>query len=218
MFLFPIGRNRHRLSVVLRDESVLMESFKVVMLASRTYAMLGNETLWEVAQYCHCLLDEAAIPHAIVGGVAVCLHGYPRNTVDVDLLVRSEDGKRLRDVLEQGGFEWFAREAEFRSEAGIPVQLLLAGERAGKGSEVRLPDPDSSKSVTIKEGLPVLSLARLIETKLACGEGSVRRTHKDFADVVELIVANRLGAGFARFLHKSVRRTFRELVTRTRET
>lgn len=218
MFLFPIGRNRHRLSVVLRDENVLMESFKVVMLASQTYAMLGNETMWEVAQHCHRLLDEAAIPHAIVGGVAVCLHGYPRNTVDVDLLVRSEDGKRLRDVLEQAGFEWIACDAEFRSEAGIPVQLLLAGERAGKGSEVRLPDPASSKCVTIKEGLPVLSLARLIEAKLACGEGSVRRTHKDFADVVELIVANRLGTGFARFLHKSVRGTFRELVTRTRET
>ena len=187
------------------------------MLASRTYAMLGNETLWEVAQSCHQLLDEAEIPHAIVGGVAVCLHGYQRNTVDVDLLVRSEDGERLRDVLKEAGFEWIARDAEFRSEAGIPVQLLMAGERAGKGSESRLPDPNSAKCVTIKEGLPVLSLARLIETKLACGSGSLRRTHKDFADVVELIVANRLGSGFARFLHKSVRATFRELVTRTRE-
>ena len=188
-----------------------------MMLASRTYAMLGNETLWEVAQSCHQLLEEAEIPHAIVGGVAVCLHGYQRNTVDVDLLVRKEDGERLREVLEQAGFEWIAREAEFRSASGIPVQFLMAGERAGKGSEIRLPDPDSAKSVTIKEGLPVLSLARLIETKLACGSGSLRRTHKDFADVVELIVANRLGSGFARFLHKTIRETFRNLVTRTRE-
>lgn len=164
--------------------------------------MLGNDSLWEVAQTCHQLLDEAEIPHAIVGGVAVCLHGYQRNTVDVDVLVRREDGERLRSILEG---------------SGVPVQLLMAGERAGKGSEIRLPDPISAKCVTIKEGLPVLSLARLIETKLACGSGSPRRTHKDFADVVELIVANRLGSGFARFLHKSVRATFRELVTRTRE-
>lgn len=190
----------------------------VIMLASRTYAMLGNETLWEVARTCHQLLDAAAIPHAIVGGVAVCLHGYQRNTVDVDLLVRSEDGKRLRDVFVQAGFEWIARDSEFRSDSGIPVQLLMAGDRAGTGSEVRLPDPDSAKCVTIKEGLPVLSLARLIETKLACGSGSLRRTHKDFADVVELIVSNRLGTGFARFLHKSLRTIFRELVTRTRAT
>ena len=188
-----------------------------MMLASRTYAMLGNETLWEVALNCHQLLEEAEIPHAIVGGVAVCLHGYQRNTVDVDLLVRGPDSERLREVLEGAGYEWIAREAEFRSETGIPVQFLIAGERAGKGSEIRLPDPDSSKTVTIKEGLPVLSLSRLIEAKLACGTGSLRRTHKDFADVVELIVANRLGSGFARFLHKSIRATFRHLVTRSRE-
>lgn len=179
--------------------------------------MLGNDTLWEVAQNCHQLLEEAEIPHAIVGGVAVCLHGYQRNTVDVDLLVRGTDGDRLREVLNDAGFEWIAREAEFRSECGIPVQFIIAGERAGKGSEIRLPDPDSAKCITIKEGLPVLSLSRLIETKLACGSGSLRRTHKDFADVVELIVANRLGSGFARFLHKSIRATFRDLVSRTRE-
>ena len=64
------------------------------------------------------------------------------------------------------------------------------------------------------EGLTVLTLARLIESKLACGEGSVRRTHKDFADVVELIVANELGRSFARHLHKSLRETFRELAAR----
>ena len=187
------------------------------MLASRTYAMLENQTLWDVAVNCHQLLDEAGLPHAILGGVAVCLHGYQRNTVDVDLLIRRQDGQRLREVLEQAGFEWHEREAEFRSDSGIPVQLVLAGDRAGKDSEILLPDPDSAKCVTIKEGLPVLSLARLIETKIACGSGSLRRTHKDFADVVELIVANRLGSGFARFLHKSVRQMFRELVTRSRE-
>ncbi len=37
------------------------------------------------------------------------------------------------------------------------------------------------------EGLPVLRLSRLIEIKIACGAENVRRMHKDFADVVELI-------------------------------
>ena len=49
--------------------------------------MLGNESLWDVATQCHAILDRAAIPHAILGGVAVCLHGYERNTVDVDMLI-----------------------------------------------------------------------------------------------------------------------------------
>jgi hypothetical protein len=39
--------------------------------------------------------------------------------------------------------------------------------------------------------------------------------HKDFADVVELIVIRNLDGSFARFLHKSVRSTFRELVRKS---
>ena len=184
----------------------------MLALAKRTYAMLGNETLWEAAQLCHEVLNESGIPHAIAGGVAVCLHGYRRNTVDVDLVVRREDSDQIRVALETAGFVWKPKNHEFRSPSGIPIQFLLAGDRAGKDSEVRLPDPESRKAVTDREGLPVLSLARLIEAKLACGSGSLRRTHKDFADVVELIAINRLSASFARFLHKSVRLTFRELV------
>jgi len=92
------------------------------------------------------------------------------------------------------------------------VHFLLAGDRAGAGSEVVLPDPHAPACVSHIEGLTVLSLARLIETKLACGEGNLRRTHRDFADVVELIARHKLGNAFARSLHKSLRPAFRQLV------
>ncbi|MFY8072551.1 MAG: hypothetical protein ACOVNQ_12740 [Pirellula sp.] len=48
--------------------------------------------------------------------------------------------------------------------------------------------------------------------KLASGLGSMRRTHKDFADVVELIAIRRLDGSFAKYLHPSLRPTFSELV------
>jgi hypothetical protein len=174
--------------------------------------MLGNQPLWETALRCHLALDAASIPHAIAGGVAVCLHGYPRNTVDIDLLVRGEDSQQVHDCLRRAGLAWDSAAREFRSDGGVPVQLLLSGERAGKGSEVALPDPSDVHSITSIEGLPALSLAALIQVKIACGEGNVRRTHKDFADVVELIAAHDLDGSFARHLHKSVRGTFRKLV------
>ena len=182
--------------------------------AQQTYAMLGNETLWEVAQQCHAALRAAGIPHAIAGGVAVCLHGYQRNTVDLDLIVRREDTKLVRAVLESAGLSWSAADAEFRSPTGIAVQFLLAGDRAGTDSPVRFPDPAEKRTLVEQEGLPVLTLARLIESKIACGEGNLRRSYKDFADVVELIAAHNLNGSFARFLHKSVRKTYRELVRR----
>lgn len=102
--------------------------------AQRVYAMLENESLWETAVRCHELLAQAKIPHAVIGGVAVCLHGYQRNTIDLDLLVRKEDTPRIRQVLSDAGFAWDKKKVEFRSPSGIPVQFLLSGEKAGNGS------------------------------------------------------------------------------------
>lgn len=182
--------------------------------ASETYLMLGNAPLWETAKVCREVLGKAHVPFAIVGGVAVCLHGYRRNTVDLDLLVRSEDEPSIRQALLDVKFTWNAEQSEFLSSTGVPVQFLIAGERAGSGSEVLLPDPSNAQVVAELEGLPVIQLAKLIECKLACGEGNIRRTHRDFADVVELIAANRLDKSYVRFLHKSLRKLFKELVDR----
>ena len=68
----------------------------------------------------------------------------------------------------------------------------------------------------IDEANAVIGLARLIEMKMACGLGSPRRTHRDLADVVELIAIHQLSRSFARFLHKSLRPEFRKLVEQSR--
>jgi hypothetical protein len=184
--------------------------------AARIYAMLGNETLWDATRTAHELLKAEGIPHAIAGGVAVCLHGYQRNTIDVDMLVRKEDSQQIRAGLQAAGWSWSQERAEFLSPGGIILQFLLAGQKSGSDAEVYLPDPADEHVVTIIEELPVLTLARLIESKIACGESSLRRTHKDFADVVELIVVHNLSRSFAKYLHKSLRETFRQLVMNAR--
>lgn len=180
--------------------------------AKEVYAMLGNESLWQAANHCHELLREAQIPHLICGGVAVCLHGYQRNTTDIDLIVERDRASDVRAVLETAGFQWDAENKEFRTQGGIQVQFLIAGERAGRNSEVQLPVPSGELNVETIEGLPVLRLSRLIEIKIACGAENVRRMHKDFADVVELILVRGLDGSFARFLHSSVRDIYRRLV------
>ncbi|SFI37608.1 hypothetical protein [Planctomicrobium piriforme] len=187
------------------------------MISTRqVYRMLGNETLWDLAHDCHAALQQTEIPYAVAGDVAVCLHGYRRNTVDLDLLVRAVDQAQIKTAFESQGFTWAAEQQEFRSADGIPVHFLFAGERSGPGAEARFPDPAEQKNLTIVDGLQTLSLARLIETKLASGEGNMRRTHKDFADVVELIAIHGLRSEYARHLHKSIRKTFRELVKTVR--
>lgn len=183
-----------------------------MVTAEKVYAMLGNENLWQAATYCHQVLADAEIPHSVCGGVAVCLHGYQRNTTDVDLIIERERANDVRQILESAGLQWDDVNMEFRTAAGIVVQFLMTGDRAGKDSEVRLPPPTGELNVETIEGLPVLRLSRLIEIKIACGAENVRRMHKDFADVVELIAIRKLDGTFAKHLHKSVRDIYRKLV------
>lgn len=158
------------------------------------------------------MLADAAIAHSVCGGVAVCLHGSQRNTARLDLIVEREQADKVRDTLVAGGLTWDAQNREFRTASGIAVQFLMSGDRAGRSSEVRLPVPSGELNVETIEGLPVLRLSRLIEIKIACGAENVRRMHKDFADVVELIAIRKLDGSFARFLHNSVRDIYRQLV------
>ncbi len=120
-----------------------------------------------------------------------------------------------------GAFEGRVREAArrrdrlamaLRTADGIAIQFLIAGQKAGKGSEVTIAEPIGDLNVEQIEGLSVVRLSRLIEMKIACGMSNLRRTHKDFADVVELISIRNLDGKFARFLHQSLRPAFRELV------
>ncbi|MBN1837931.1 MAG: hypothetical protein JW820_18885 [Spirochaetales bacterium] len=49
-------------------------------------------------------LNDAEVPYALCGGLAVVLHGYPRLTRDIDLLVRKQDLGRAGAALEAIGF------------------------------------------------------------------------------------------------------------------
>lgn len=182
----------------------------------KVYAMLGNADLWKTAEICRRAFEQAQLAFSVCGGVAVCLHGYQRNTADLDLIIRPDDAPEARRILEEAGLTWDPAVKEFRTPAGIAVQLLMTGDRAGRDSEICLPEPAGELNVEEIDELPVLRLSRLIEIKIACGSGDVRRTHKDFADVVELIAVRNLDSSFAKHLHKSVRKTFRELVKNAR--
>lgn len=107
-----------------------------MITSQKVYAMLGNESLWEVALRCERVFQQSDIPHSICWGVAVCLHGYQRNTTDVDVIIYSKDSSKVKELLLAESFQGNAERKEFRSSSGVPMQFLLAGERAGKGSDV----------------------------------------------------------------------------------
>jgi hypothetical protein len=61
--------------------------------------------------------DDAAIPYALCGGMAVGVHGYPRATVDIDLLIQPEDVTAAEEAAEGLGYRFKARPMSFQGGA-----------------------------------------------------------------------------------------------------
>ncbi len=49
-------------------------------------------------------LNRNSVDYAVCGGIAVAVHGYPRFTYDIDLLIRPEDLRQTLDVAKSCGF------------------------------------------------------------------------------------------------------------------
>jgi hypothetical protein len=54
-------------------------------------------------------LDRAGVPYALCGGLAMAVHGHPRATVDIDLLLRAPDIQRVRELAGASGYTLIAR-------------------------------------------------------------------------------------------------------------
>jgi predicted nucleotidyltransferase len=50
-------------------------------------------------------LNERGIDYAICGGFAMAIHGHPRSTVDIDVLVLTEDLEKAWQTAESLGYE-----------------------------------------------------------------------------------------------------------------
>jgi hypothetical protein len=158
------------------------------------------------------ILDEAAIPYAIAGAMALNEYGYRRVTTDVAVLLTREGLDTLKKrVLGLGYVEKFPGSKGLRdTEHNVNVDVLLTGDYPGDGKPkpVRFPDP----AAVAERGREVslLPLPILVELKLASGLSAPHRL-KDLADVLELVRAAKLPASLEEQLDPSVRAKFREL-------
>lgn len=157
-------------------------------------------------------LDELQIPYAICGGMAVNAHGHRRATVDVDLLLTADGLAKFKaNALGLGWLEKFPGSRGVRdAERRVPIDVLVTGGIPGDGTPHGVVFPDPAAVAVEIEGKRYLSLAKLVELKLASGLSAPDRL-QDFADVIALIRANRLGGHFGDALHGYVQAKYREL-------
>jgi hypothetical protein len=150
----------------------------------------GTSGIVETARTVAFTLAEHEIPHLVVGGLAVQEHGYPRVTIDVDIVVP--------DVLEAVEFLtasltgpfYRARGVDDRVEDrrnGVPVDLLPGGKVLQRGCKIPFPQPRR-----VAEQIQIVTLEELISLKLDSWAGAPVRRHKDKTDVIELIVRRKL--------------------------
>src|SRR4029077_10211652 len=62
-------------------------------------------------------IDDAGVPYALCGGLAMAVHGYPRATVDIDLLVLVDDLARVDAAVRPLGFVVPAEPMTFKGGA-----------------------------------------------------------------------------------------------------
>jgi hypothetical protein len=162
--------------------------------------------VWETLRDLDGRLKEAGIEYVVIGGLALNVYDYPRQTVDVDVVVTPAGYAAFRKRFEGSTYKRAAGAGRrfIDPNSQVAVDFLITGELAGrrsKNSSVRFPDPGE---VEIHDELRTVSLARLIELKL------VTWRYKDWGDVVELIRRNNLPEDYADTLDPIVRTPYKE--------
>jgi hypothetical protein len=159
------------------------------------------------------VLQEMNIPFAIAGAMAANAHGHKRTTSDVDILIRREDLQRFKaQYIGRGWVDKFEGSKNFRDAVtNINIDTLIVGDYPGDGlpKPVSFPPPESVSELS-EEGIPIISLATLLELKMASGMTASHRM-QDMADVMNLIRINRLDLRFCDQLNPYVAEKFHEL-------
>ena len=155
------------------------------------------------------LVEKAALsglPFLIIGGNAVIAYGYPRRTIDVDLLVREVDRRAWDALLLSLGFRQHQIARSFHmynpTESGCPpVDLMLVNESTFKKLS------EGAMEVEFEGALAHMpSLVHLIALKLhALRSGAEHRYPRDLSDVATLIQINKVdlaSADYAEILER----------------
>ena len=122
------------------------------------------------------LLNSHRVDYLLVGGYAVCYHGYYRNTGDMDLwvAVHPENAAKLVCVVREFGFNvpelaegLFLQKGRIIRMGVEPVRIELLTEISG----CEFSGCDAQKVEATLDGIPVkiIGLADLIRNKLKAG-------------------------------------------------
>ncbi len=134
-----------------------------LMLREASAYFAGVGTLHNSLHRLAARLEQEGIAYALLGGLALAEHGYPRMTEDIDVLLTPSGLQLFRDRCVGRGYRPAFNDAQrtFRdTETGVRIEFLTAGEFPGDGlpKPVAFPDPTaagvSEKNAQTSRDLP----------------------------------------------------------------
>ena len=130
----------------------------------------GSRVFQAMREICQ-RLGSLGIPHAVVGGMALFQHGLRRFTEDVDILVTKDDLKNIHASLNgMGHLPPFTNSKHLRdTQLGVKIEFPTTGDDPGDGKVKPVAFPDPREVAIEVDGIPCVSLTKLVELKLAFG-------------------------------------------------
>jgi hypothetical protein len=129
--------------------------------------------------------ERAGIDYAVCGGLALTIHGFPRATFDLDLLIRDESLSAAFETAKQLGYDIHGLDISFKERA-VEIRLVSKIDEEGEVLSLDLllvtpPVEDVWRGRMLldwnKNGVWIVSKEGLIRMKELAGR------HKDLIDI-----------------------------------
>lgn len=139
------------------------------------------------------ILGEGRIPFMLIGGYVVNLYKVERHTNDIDFLINEDFFKKIEDELKKKGYETYDKKDSFarlrdKKNHLVDVDFVFVDQEtfqaiAKEGHEVQI----------AQRTFLIPSLHHLIALKLHALKNNLAwREMKDFPDIVNLVVRNKI--------------------------
>jgi len=76
-------------------------------------------------------LNDAGVRYALCGGLAMAVHGHPRATQDIDLLIPEEELAKIQQVAETVGFWIPSGRMPFKAKTPLAMDIYRVSKAVG---------------------------------------------------------------------------------------